>query len=655
MAGSYSFAAFKAFLKLRRVDRKYVGCNKRAAGNSFDSDSDEWVGLYEPGPDEWGWPCQPGIDDMTSLNKSRDPDLYYHEPFMSRSDETEDEREDETHQYELMPQKASTRKRKSRGSRVLSVDDPSKLFVSQPATKFRDALDFKHSGTVTLSGIDQSCKYKNNLTAVITNCADGTDYLVVCMRLEIVLYGFSLLLPEMEPLLRFDTRPPFTLNTDRLVLTWPYYPHTINLIKTTEDWVNGGAIGVCTDDGSILVFHHQTLFDRIKSPNDTRLKPDFRLKFDYSAWSVDFGKSRDATGNIHHILVASANSQAVSLHYLKDNRFYGVYSHQLSHNIPEATIVAYDIKLSLPCDFHHEVTVICLCISNELVLFKFEFSTNESVLLKVPTVINRSLLSSDCWTSKPVNARAFKPVNSLSEATGDFKISSNELDRMEKEAEIMLGKADVKEAAAWQHFDCPVARSSKLKLTPSKGPLVSVDETYRRLHKTFKWRFGSNGDTTREPLRNTLIAVTTESRAGLFRADLLLCCSSTQRVFNENLPETFHSSRCGRLSLSVVVPELQCFIVVSQQGLALIMRMCSCQGVFAMRQEHVFPNAASVVIGADNVRTVIGVCVRLRSVLAQIPRYCLYLVFSDGLVLAYDLLDPCNTDLEPLIIDGNID
>ena len=61
------------------------------------------------------------------------------------------------------------------------------------------------------------------------------EYLVLGLNSELIVFGFDGLtnLPSKQ-LLRIDTRPMYTSSTDRLISTWPYFPHTINYLKTGD-------------------------------------------------------------------------------------------------------------------------------------------------------------------------------------------------------------------------------------------------------------------------------------------------------------------------------------------------------------------------------------------------------------------------------------
>ena len=176
---------------------------------------------------------------------------------------------------------------------------------------------------------------------------------MLALNSELVFLTFDKMthLPSTQ-LLRLDTSPPFTSSTDRLISTWPYFPHTINFIKS--GMFNGEqTLAACTDDGTLLMWYSKTIMALIsefekqhKHDNDhdsaiasasatntsaTVIKPDFQIKMEASLWGLDF-----KTYNGHNIIVASDNSQSVVLLYYHsvDERFYHVKSHQILHNIP---------------------------------------------------------------------------------------------------------------------------------------------------------------------------------------------------------------------------------------------------------------------------------------------------------------------------------
>lgn len=570
------------------------------------------------------------------------------------------------------------------GLTEVSTESTSTLLQLSPAAKFRDPLVLNYVNATKLDGLDSSRRYKNNLLAVIQD-GSGEDLLFAGCRSEILIFEFESRRhsPKSNCLLRFDTRPTFTSTADRIVLTWPYYPHTINYITACSNWQSGAALGVCTDDGSILVWYSSSLRREIQRVSENkgssqsqsthfpRVAPDVSLKLESSAWGLDFGSALDDEGRLHHILIASSNSQAATLYYYdKDtSTFNHVNSHQLLHNVPDVSVLKYQISGN-----KHQVTVSCGSISGELVLFMFKFTighepmtdTSNSqwplrlghVLFDEPVVVRRTNLGTDCWTTKPVKTEYFKPVQSIRAMTGDpFIDEATEVSQILSESRILdlasdsLVSSDLGGAAYWQFFDAPVVCLESSEdydhRADDTSKFTNFEEEYRRIHQAYK-HMCKSGDLETAFLSDTMLAVSTGSRLGLFRADTLLCISATKHVFNLDIPVSEETKWCKRILITHVIEELLCFIAVSQAGLVTIMRLCEHRGLYGMRQEHLFPNPLGLTISESSLRTITGLGVRNMSVTKEIPRFYLYILYSDGLVLTYELRESRDdiTDLD---------
>lgn len=556
------------------------------------------------------------------------------------------------------------------GFSEIVTDSTAVLLQLAAASKYRDLLLLNYLGATMLTGLGASRRYKNNLSVVIHDGKDEDLLLVACAS-EILMYEFDSQLhkPKETAKFRFDTKPPSTTIADGNLLTWPYYPHTINFMTATDDWQHGPAIGICTDDGSILIWHTSNLrseMDRLckenLSPNarlyNLRVKADLNFKLGMSAWGLDFGSATDEKGEKHYILAASSNSQTVTLCYF--DRAAGIMnsvdSLELLHNIPEVSIIDYFIFEST-----HVATVSCASISGELVIFKFTFKLDDSALRQTsewperlgralfsePVVLRRTKLNSECWTVKPMSTKYFKLVQSLKSMTGDPSIEEDtEITQILIESAILglssdpLHSSDLGGAAYFQFFDSPVVclavgtEHDPLRNNTSK--FGSNEEEYRRIHQAYKSICSSSAP---DPLQNFVLAVSTDSKLGLFRADTLFCPSATKKVFTLDLPENEETKWCKRILITHVIKELLCFIAVSQLGLVTIMRLCEHRGLYGMRQEFLFPNALSLSIAENNLRTIIGVAIRDLSIKNEILRYFLYILYSDGLVLTYELRD----------------
>lgn len=564
----------------------------------------------------------------------------------------------------------------------ISSRNSSNLLCLAPAAKFRDGIDLAFVGATRLCGLEASRRYKNNLSTIIIDDVEG-DLLITGCRSEILVFEFEHQrhLPKKWPGLKFDTRPPFTSTADRIVLTWPYFPHTINYMASYNNWNHGAILGVCTDDGSVLLWNHSTLKNELQNtrsgqnsyvtdtPPSTRLRPDISLKVKSSAWGLDFACAYDTFGRSHHIVIASSNSQTVTLFYLGDGAktFGHVSSHQLLHNIPAISVMDY-----LIADNVHQATISCGSISGELAIFLFKFSVDidtpqrseglswplrvNQVQFDEPTVVKRTFLGLECWTTKPIRTGFFKPVQSMRAMIGDPFIDERaEASHIITESQILGDSFDTNKLASfgiatnWQFFEAPVvcllASESFTHESNDTSKFTKTDEEYRRIHQAYKHVCLHEKSST-QMFSDTIVAISTNSRLGLFRADTLFCVSATKDVFELEIPVSDETKWCKRILITHILEELLCLIAVSQMGLVTIMRLCEYRGLLGMRQEHLFPNPLGLTIADSSLRSITGLSVRNMSATLQYPRFYLYILYSDGLVLTYELCEKMSVDCE---------
>lgn len=540
---------------------------------------------------------------------------------------------------------------------ILETNDISKLIRKDPGDKFNNSLQLKYMGNEILGNFENSRKYKNNLSTVITI---ESDYLITAINSEINVYEFGInFIPKGSPILKFDTKPLFTTTTDRLISTWPYFPHTINYVRQCT-WLEEPSLAVCIDDGGLIIYKLSTIGNAFESSEPVKkVKEDFRLKLESSVWGVDFLKKGP-----NNIIVTADNSQSLTLFYYheQDQRFYHVKTHQILHNIPDCSILSYIIE-----DGFHIIKVSCVSISSELIVFQFKFKLIEGPLNNhpdlntsvyyidpsiqslesvielennrfkriywfQPTVINRSLLTEDCWTINPVAGSYFKTVNSLGEVFGDDDYNV-ELERIINESLIFGGVSnkDLGLCKTWQYFKIPTVSFDSLNRFQK---LTTIDDDYRRLNKMFKKKQKSKKDKESE----RYLVVSTSKKVSVFN-DSLFCNCSSGNIFNLEIPSNEESKFSNRISITTVIPELSAFICVSQQGLISVFRLCEYRGIKGMRQEYIFPNAIGLSLGFNGFRTICGLSVRNISVNENFQRFLLYVVYSDGLLLTYQLSD----------------
>lgn len=610
---------------------------------------------------------------------------------------------------------------------LIENTDNAKLVSLSPASKYRDLIKLNSLGIKKLANLESVRKYKNNLSSIISD-SRGDDYLITSSNSELIIFAFDPIsqLPQRNPILRFDTKPIFTSTTDRLISTWPYFPHTINFLKVTN-WLGKQILGVCLDDGMLMIWYSETIIEQIKKKRQNnnnldiddetyvdnnrfygiKINPDHKLKMEASLWGLDFLSYKDDVGNDHNLIIASDNSQSITLFYYhtRDERFYHIKSHQILHNIPEVTFVSSSLKNDV-----HSIKVSCASISGELVIFKFNFTLNAGpldkdeyeffkdepiyyvdstmaqienrrgnrqededaieaalklkrfhrVVFNSPNVITRVLLGEDCWTCKPIMSTSFKLVQSIRAMTGDPNIDEKkEIRRILHESNILDSLCDpVKTsllgyATYWQFYESSTLNLAGSSREPNDtletARLTGIDDDCRRIYKGIDRRYRSLENTSTKQISlngkpywpmdkepGLLLAVSTSKRLGLFRADSLYCNAATKRLFDLSIPFNDESKFSNRISITHLIPELLCLIVVTQQGLVTIMRLCQHRGLFGMRQEHIFPNALSMALGCHGYRTIAGLAIRNMS-LSHHPRYFIYITYTDGIIVSYEL------------------
>ncbi|RLV83003.1 hypothetical protein JA9_003127 [Meyerozyma sp. JA9] len=429
-----------------------------------------------------------------------------------------------------------------------------------------------------------------------------------------------------------------------------------------------------------------------------KIKPDFEIRLRDPAWGVDLSTYKDDHGDIHHVVVASDNSRTITVLYyhVGDDQFYSVANSMLSHNIPEVSFVriVYD-------DGIHCAVVAAASISSELVTLSFMFylahgplshahnelsgkphianiqpnfrflgdvtapvtqqieSKLDRLYLLAIVVTNRTELPEDCWTVKVADPSCFLPVQSLRAMTGDPSLNEEmEITRIMNESRVLKGQCDPVQtsflglAAECQFYEAPVVNiegkdSDEDDSDDEDVEVCGIDEECRRMSKSVE-HFYEYGEKPVESLngnryhklstfaRTPMLAVTTEHRACLFSSQTMFCFSGTKKIFKltargqVDLPS-------ARLSISHIIPELSCFIVISQQGLASIFRLCQHRGVYGMRQEHILPSARSLSEIYAGGKTICGLAVRRASAVLEDPRYFLYITYTDGLVISYEI------------------
>lgn len=566
---------------------------------------------------------------------------------------------------------------------TIDPTNPSILVRRAPGDKFDDSLNLDPLPLGRLQ-IDSVRRYKNNLVCIFES------HLVVASNSKLFVFPFEAHVPRAAPCLIFDTRPTFTSQSDRTASTWPHFPHTINFLKSSH-FAGGQIIGACLDDGTLRFWFAEAIFGRVNPKGTTptgslSIAPTFTLKLTSSVWGLDFKTYTDSDGNTHSLVLASDNSQMITLFYYhkNDSRFYHVQSSPLTHNIPEVSFISVVENNGL-----HTVEIGGASISGDLAVLAVNFEIKSGPLngpdldyfknkphyvamveedqeehgtmlkgqfhrisfLKI-VVKARTFLDDDCWTVKPVLSANFNQVRSISAVFGNLKLSEeDEITRIVQESNILDLAFDPVEtshlglAAEFQHYETPTILFSRTKHESAR--FITESDQYERINQWYSEKNNyrertksANGISYRvgrnDLAPSTFLLVSTTVRFGLFKTDLI-CNAATKTLFDLPIPFNEDSRYANRISISHIIPQLQCVIVISQQGLCSILRLCVYRGVYGFRQEHIFPNAVSLALGRTGFRTIVGVGVRDMSPGVMEPRFLVYVIYSDGVYVGYEL------------------
>lgn len=401
------------------------------------------------------------------------------------------------------------------------------------------------------------------------------------------------------------------------------------------------------------------------------------------------------------ILASDNSQKVTCIFYHEaDNQFYDTESQPALHNIPEVSIISYHIdgefhRVKVSCASvseelivfrfkfavalgpltQHQLSLLTPChyINCHFHISEpGDFPTHdrmERVIFQPSVVRARNKIGESCWTTKPVSSKHFKSVSCLAELFGNPDVDEvKEMSRISLESEVltrpMHGSSGwnrdlggyVKDgtlsgcASKFQFYKCPTTllTSDMIKNTYDKND----DDEIRRVKKDYfrtalKADLGGRSNLqkhsthlkkgTHPKSENSLLVVSSEKRVFLFQTGSLICNSGTDNVFDMKIPCNSETEHCDRISISEFIPELQCLIAVSQQGLLSVFRLCEYKGIYGMRQEHVFPNATKIAFSDKEFRSIAGIAIKDKS-LSQFSRFLLYIIYNDGLVLLYRLL-----------------
>lgn len=541
------------------------------------------------------------------------------------------------------------------------------LVKPSPAEKFKDSLKLDFIASSELDGIVDSRFYKNNLSTIITSSL-GEKILVVGELSQLYFYLFDPLshVPQKSPSLCINIEPPVTTPEQFRGLTWEFNPHTVNFMKTTSGWSNHEILVVCGDDGQILMWESDSIIyhmssSGMKTLNYSKAKPDFKLSVPASAWGVDLASLKDSKDHVHKIAFVSYNSRKVELFYFdtQNEEFVSLCTDLVPHNVPEASFLCY-----LETEGKHEAIVSLVSISSDILTYSFSWIMDhisgrpDVISIKMNIILNFRL-EYENWTSKPIEATYFRKVHSLEELTGDFssKLAVTEAKVLRESMALDSVKPDIKFssslgiAAAWQVFCPSVVKLNDRSPEEEKQEVVvrKRDSQYNSIAQAYKKYKTSTFSPVEKALALKFLAISSRCEIALYRANTLLCCANTSDVFTTTpkLPEEAHFS--NRILISLVIPELSCFIAATQLGSVAIMRLCQYRGVYSMRQEHIFPHFSAYTNIEGLGRPLIGLAAKKMSTSDVNSRFYLYLLYSNGHVITYQLLDNWS-ELETLSI-----
>ncbi len=436
--------------------------------------------------------------------------------------------------------------------------------------------------------------------------------------------------------------------------TFPGFPYLINYMMIGT-FFGLEVLGVVTDDGRVLLYDTETFSEKwdwfVSQISDLRpvltYRADVEVKVDCSAWGLDIYKN---------MLAVSDNSRRVTLFYYNEsNVVYLVKTRPLFHNIPSISFIKNE----------KEVYISAGSISGEVVVFKFPMNIihrisggnlSTKVDFKKPEVVSRVATREEIWCVNFVDGDHFKSVDSFELLTGDPWIDKNGIlaSKILSESELLDAESNYCKSShlglssefqsfyipteAAQNFVIPTTETDRMRRIKKMYDDYYEDFQRGQRKKHISKRFDSywQGIAHNKRFKNKFLLVTGKKQLSLFRVNRLLFNATVSDIFGFTTRDENEDS-CNRLSLSLVIPELNCFIVASQVGLVSIFRLTKYRGIVGMRQEFVLPTTyRSGSLGHSSCKYLSGItCKKLCE-----GRFLLYFIFYDGLLVVYQLTDP---------------
>ncbi|KAG5419917.1 hypothetical protein I9W82_001797 [Candida metapsilosis] len=616
------------------------------------------------------------------------------------------------------------------------------LLQQAPAEKFYNGTNLNAIGTTALKSEMDSIKYRNNLTCIFSHESGDYLVVALRSTLQIYDFDPVTNLPNETPRLMFDTRPSITTETDLLATSIPVFPHNINYIKSCQflgktvvcTCIDDGCLLIWFVDRFIEQMQNFKPSIEEEDFRNLVISPDFKIRMSASLWGLDIKDNFVVTSDNSRCVV-------LLYYHEQDGRFYHARSENLGHNIPSVSIIKHtEHTVQVACvSITGEVVIFEFefkLVAGPLSKFDLEFfqhrrvyytdlltesleygngddgwyrrrhqgqynqsdfiSNAENAFKRVefskPTTVSRCAVKEDCWTIQPFHPNWFLPVGSLQSVFGDCEIDDEkergrilaESEALNKKGRDFQNKNENGEddgtslgiAASYQFY-----KSESIDFKGVEPPIIRMPATAKLANVNGEYHRILKDIALHEKVENFVddfLIVSSSKRIALFKYPTLYCPCATNPLFNLDLHEKRESSHANRLSISAVIPELSCFIGVSQQGIVTIMRLCTYRGVYGMRQEHVFPNAYKIkpdnehnrehgddsddeydyVDAYKNFRTIIGLSVREKKGEMDVnngdcepvvsenrndvrdrngPVYLLYILYDDGKLFGYTL------------------
>lgn len=533
---------------------------------------------------------------------------------------------------------------------LVPYSDFAKEGLSQPAGKYPDSLTLDK-----LSSFQIDCKpgrmFRNNLTV----CSQKFNLLFVASMSRIsVIKAREFSNEDISSSFVIETKANSISEYRQEHSTFPNFPYNINYIMI-GNFSEIEVLGVVTDDGRVLLYDTETFSDQWNNfMNQTsELNPiltyraDVEVKVDCSAWGLDIYKNM--------IAVSDNNRKVTLFYYNESNVVYLVKTRPLFHNIPSVSFIRNEKGIYVSAG----------SISGEVVVFKFPMEIihqisgghlSTKVEFKKPEVVSRVATRQEIWCVNFVDEYYFKSVDSFELLTGDpWADKENFLaNKVLRESELLDAESNYCKSShlglssefqcfyvpteTTQNFTAPTTETDRIRRIRKMYDDYYEDFQRGRRKGCISRRFHDYWQDLAQNKRfkHKFLLITGKTNLSLFRVSRLLFNATVSDVFGFTTRDENEDSS-NRLSLCLVIPELNCYIVASQVGLVSIFRLTKYRGTVGMRQEFVLPTTyRSGSLDHNGCKYLSGIAYKKLCT----GRFLLYLVFYDGSLVVYRLSDP---------------